>query len=242
MSRLDDGQTRGDWVAFGVLALIAGVLWMIRPRIIFIERLFTTLEIPLFSLKKLTLRPPPPALVTDRQIALDQQTLVTCQAENAQMKTLLNSPPVKSDFLLAHVLGYTGALKIDRGESAGVKVGQAVIADKILIGRVLRVRATSSLVQLFTDPALKISVLVQKDGQTQARGLLSNLILDQVVQEEKLSPGDLVISDRAGGWPPSLLIGTISDVLPFKGGLFRQAKIQPLVDYANLDLVFVINQ
>jgi cell shape-determining protein MreC len=97
-------------------------------------------------------------------------------------------------------------------------------------------------VQLLSDPSLKISVITQKDGQTKAKGLLSRLILDQVLQEEKLDKSDLVITTSAGGWPPNLLIGTINDVLANNRGLFRQAKVQPLVDPQNLEIVFVVNQ
>jgi len=169
--------------------------------------------------------------------------LAVCREENQKMSQLLGSPPpVKANFILAHVLGLSDSLKIDRGENDGVKVGLAVMADNILIGRILRVNATTSLVQLLSDPNLKISVITQKDGQTKAKGLLAKLILEQVLHEEKLAKGDLVISTSAAGWPPNLLIGTIGDVLTNNRGLFRQAKVQPLVDYQKLGIVFVINQ
>ncbi|MFH1840741.1 MAG: rod shape-determining protein MreC [Candidatus Shapirobacteria bacterium] len=245
-------RERSDFFVFIFLVGCSLGLFFFRPRIVFLERFFTAVESPFFALKNSTHQ-----FLTassgrqeidqlkeqNRLLAVDQNAVAVCREENQKMARLLGSPPpVKTNFILAHVLGLSDALKIDRGENDGVKTGQAVIADETLIGRIRWVGATVSLVQLISDPGLKIAVITQKDGQTKAKGLLSRLLLDQVLQEEKLDKGDLVISTADGGWPPNLLIGTVSDVLPANRKLFRQAKIQPLVDYQKLNIVFIINQ
>ena len=183
-----------------------------------------------------------------RQLAVEQNQLLTCLEENEKIKKLLSSPlPAQWQFLKAKVIGQTDLLKIDKGIKDGVKEGMMLISENILIGKVISTEENFSLVKKVDDPTLKIPVVVKRPGQVsiQARGLLSGqsrdkLILDRVLQAEMIQKGDLVVTSGEDDWLPDLLIGQIEEVLPKSAELFQTARVSPLVDFQKLRTVFIV--
>ncbi|HET7713359.1 MAG TPA: rod shape-determining protein MreC, partial [Patescibacteria group bacterium] len=132
-------------------------------------------------------------------------------------------------------------LIIGEGSEGGVKVGQAVIVGKVILGKITGVQADRSTLRLLTDPSSKV-VAVTSSG---ARGLLvgqfqSFAKLTKVLQEERLDVGELVFTAGEDGWPKGLVIGEVVKVIKKDNELFQEAEIKPQLNYDKLTTVFVI--
>lgn len=192
-----------------------------------------------------------------RQLAVDQNQLATCLEENKHLKKLLGAPlPPKWKFEMARVVGVTEKMRIDLGSKDGVKKGMTVVMENIYIGRVVSIGEKDSLIQLPTDGNSKIPVVVKSPASPmsqggpefsgiQARGLLigqfgGKLLLDQVLQEEDIRQGDLVMTSGEMGYLPDLVIGQIKEVLKGTAEIYQQAIVLPLADYSLLRFVFLV--
>jgi len=183
-----------------------------------------------------------------RQLAVDQNQLSTCLAENEEMRRLLGSPlPGEWQFKLARVVGLTEQMRLALGADEGVKDGMMVVSENIYVGQVVSVGEGDSLVELPTDLDSRIPVVVKKPGSSgiQARGLLigqpgEKLVLDRVLQEEDVQQADLVVTSGEEGFLADLVIGTIEEVKKGTAEVYQQALISPLIDYRSLRLVFVV--
>lgn len=183
-----------------------------------------------------------------RQLALDQNQLAVCQEENQALQRLLGAPlPPQWRFLLARVVGQSEKMRLDQGKEAGVEEGMVVVSENILAGKVISVGKNTSLVQLPSDPNSKIPVVIKRPGSQgiQAQGLLlgqfgEKLVLDRVLQEEDIQKGDLVTTSGEEGWLPNLVIGQIDEVLPPTAAIYQKARVDSLIDYSLLRIVFVV--
>lgn len=134
---------------------------------------------------------------------------------------------------------------IDVGSDDGVLRGMPVVGAEGLVGRVDAVTATAARVQLITDPASSVNVLIQlSDTNTTALlsgSITSDISLDLISQEANIQPGNLVVTSGLGGnFPADILIGQIASVRGTATDLFQQAAVQPVVDFSRLDIVLVI--
>lgn len=174
--------------------------------------------------------------------------LKTVADENKALREQINAlEPTKYKLLAANTLGISRYLALDKGSIDGVTVGFPVVSKDILVGKVISVSPRTSQVQLITDPDSRIPVEVITDSK-RAKGVLfgqfqSGLLLDQVLQEEKISQNDRVVTSGENlEYPKGLLIGKIDSITKKDAEFFQKAKIQPLLDYKSLDTVFIVIQ
>src|SRR3989344_4037487 len=74
--------------------------------------------------------------------------------------------PSTYNLLPARPIGLGRYLKIDKGETSGIKVGQAVVFEGNYVGNVVTVSPASSNIQLLTDPDSKVAGFSQnKEGK-----------------------------------------------------------------------------
>lgn len=145
--------------------------------------------------------------------------------------------------ILAKVIGLKGKLKIDKGSNDGIKKNMAVYFNNFLVGKIVELNPSSSIVELPTDSKSKISVITE---QTKAKGILlgqfnNGLSLDSVLQEEELRLGDQVLtSGEEGNLPSDLIVGRITKVEKKESSLFQRATVEPSIDYSSLKVVFLI--
>ncbi|HEV7775009.1 MAG TPA: rod shape-determining protein MreC [Conexibacter sp.] len=142
-------------------------------------------------------------------------------------------------------------LQVDAGSSAGVRVGNPVIADGGLVGHVSFVASDSSFVTLITDPSSNVSVKVlNAAGDT---GLLKPSVgdpLDLLVQllprHARIRQEDVVVS---GGfrttrleslYPPNIPIGRVTEADPEELASDQQAHVAPIADLRHLDFVQIL--
>lgn len=153
--------------------------------------------------------------------------------------------PREFSLLPARPVGKSRFLIVDKGGDNGVKVGQAVVYKDNFLGRVREISPKKSMVMLPADPDSKISAFVtSKDGR--AKGVLvgqfgSEMLLDKILHQEPLEVNDLVYSEGTEvEIPRGLILGRVAEVLVRDNEVFKQAKIKPVFDTADLDIVFII--
>ncbi len=185
-----------------------------------------------------------------RYLSSEENELSSCLEENERIKRLLGaSLPIKWHFMEARVVGVAEKMKIARGKKDGLKKGQNVVSEDILVGRILSVDEETSLVQLVNDLTSKIPVEVKRPGLagSQAKGILfgqsgNNLLLDKVLQAEFIQKGDLVVTTGDEGWLSGLLIGEVREVSPKSAEVYKRANVSPLINYQGLSVVFIVNR
>jgi rod shape-determining protein MreC len=142
-------------------------------------------------------------------------------------------------------------LQVDTGSSAGVRIGDPVVADGGLVGHVSFVAPDSSFVTLITDPSSSVSVKVlNAAGDT---GLLKPSVgdpLDLLVQllprHANVRQNDIVVS---GGfrttrleslYPPNIPIGRVTKADPEELASDQQVHVAPIADLRHLDFVQIL--
>lgn len=153
--------------------------------------------------------------------------------------------PRTYDMLPARIISSGRFLTLDKGSSDGVQLGQAVVYKDNYIGQVKEVTPKVSRVVLSQDPDSKIAVFSQ-NGDGRAKGLLegqfgSETLMDKILHQETVAKGDLVYSEGVEGvLPRGLVMGKVSQVLENQNEIFKQAKVEPVFNIDDLDVVFVI--
>lgn len=187
--------------------------------------------------------------------ALEEQ-LATALSENATLRRQLSEAkafaeqeqalnPQTFKTVSTRPIGISRYLYLDKGSDEGLKVNQTAIYKDTIIGRVVSVEPKKTAVMLITDPDSKIAAFsASSDGR--AKGILlgqfgSEMILDKILHEEQIKEGDLVYSEGSElEIPRGLVLGQVSEVLNKDNGVFKQAKVKPVFQVTDLDLVFVI--
>lgn len=171
-----------------------------------------------------------------------QQKLAETQALLEQQNTL---DAQTFALVSARPIGVGKNLIIDRGSDDGLKKGQSVIYKDNFIGQIQEVSPKKSTVILSTDPDIKIAAF-SSNQNGKAKGILigqfgSEMLLDKIIHEEPLETKDLVYTEGSETEiPRGLIIGTVEETIVKDGEVFKQAKVKPIFDLTNLDLVFVI--
>ena len=187
----------------------------------------------------------------NNQLVTENIHLMELEAENATLRDLLkftrNNPNYVT--LTVDVIGrdpspYLGSIVISAGQDRGLKPGMPIITvGAALVGRVTQVSPRTAKVQLLMDVSSAVNALVQS---SRATGLVKGqpdgtLVMDFIPLEEKVRPGDIVLTSGLGGeLPRSLVIGTVTDVVKRDIDLFQSAALKPAVDLNRLEVVQVI--
>jgi rod shape-determining protein MreC len=132
---------------------------------------------------------------------------------------------------------------INRGSDDGLRRGMPVVTAQGLVGRITAITANAGRVQLITDPASSVNVVLEGSGaQAVLNGSLTGeLTLDMIPQSAEIQVGDLVLTSGLGGnYPPDLLVGQVTSVRSKETDLFQSAAVQPIVDFSRLEILLVI--
>ncbi len=171
-----------------------------------------------------------------------RKQLAEAQGQLAQQNVLSQQT---FNLLGARPVGMGRYLVIDRGSNDGVKVDQVVLYKNYYIGNVKNVNPKKSEVLLSSDPDSHIAAFSQSTTG-KARGVLtgnfgSEMLLDKILHEEEVQVGDLVYSEGTEQiLPRGLVLGQVAQVLGRDNEIFKQAKVKPVFDITNLDIVFVV--
>ncbi len=131
---------------------------------------------------------------------------------------------------------------IDKGSDDGIAMGQAVIDEDGLVGRVDFVASGSARVRLVTDPRLGVGVrdlATNETGWVEGRGQDEPPQLKMFNAVKAVTAGDRLITDGTR-FPPGLAVGTILESAEAEAGFALITTIEPAIRTSELDFVKVI--
>jgi rod shape-determining protein MreC len=184
------------------------------------------------------------------QMRLDQVRLSEDAEQAHRLQQLLAfKEQTIAKTVAAQVIGSSGSdlsrsVYIDKGSNAGIASDMAVITAGGIVGKVLRVYPSTSLVLMINDQTSGVGAMLEK---SRLQGVLKGtpdgaVILERVMSDEKVSPGDTVLS--SGGdqiFPKGLPVGTVSKVSPGRE-LFLNIQVRPAADLSRLEEVLVVTE
>jgi rod shape-determining protein MreC len=194
------------------------------------------------------------------QIALlqrQQQEVLSLRRENEEFQRLLGiRESLEFETMGAVVLGdvpsnFEWGVFIDKGADDGVTVDMPVISGEGLVGRVVQVYPTSSMVMLIIDPDSAVAARLSASGE---RGVLVGqreepLRFDFVDLETEVQPGETVEtsgyqlqSGLEGLFPPGIPVGVVDRVDPDEANFSAGVFVRPNVDFSRLDFVLLVTE
>jgi rod shape-determining protein MreC len=152
------------------------------------------------------------------------------------------------DYVAADVIGrdpspFLQYVIINRGSDDGLRRGMPVVTAQGLVGRISAVIAGAARVQLITDTSSIVNISLQStEASAVLQGSLTGeLTLTLIPQDVVVETGELLLTSGLGGnFPPNILIGQVTGVRSRSFELFQTASVQPVVDFARLEIVLVI--
>lgn len=184
------------------------------------------------------------------ELSFENARLQSSKEENLTLRTALNFKQqstlnlVPARVISADPTGFSQLIVVNKGLSAGVQAGAAVIsAPGLLVGKVTKLNPDSAEVTLITDPDIVVNGEVADTG---AQGLITGehglgLSFGLVSQNEVIKTQDQVVtSSLSQDYPPGLLIGQIDSIKSAGSDLFQTAFVAPAADLRNLKFLFIV--
>ncbi len=175
-----------------------------------------------------------------REAASDYERLISLLSYTSALE---DQEYLTADVIALEQTGIARSIIINRGTRDGIAVGMPVTTDLGLVGRVMRVSANATQVQLINDENSAVSSRLQATRAHgsiigQASGLLRLTLVDL---DEEIRQGDLVITSGLGGnFPADIVVGQVTSVRQFEFELFQEAEVRSLIDFETLEFVLVI--
>ncbi len=141
--------------------------------------------------------------------------------------------------------GSDDAVILNCGLADGVAVGQAIISQGYLAGKIIYAGKHSSTAVLAISSDFSADAKV---SQTSATAIVlgsfgSGLVLDQVPQTTDLQKGWLITTAGINAEiPKNILIGEVGDMLSGNSSLFKKATLMSPLDFRDLEFVFAVKQ
>jgi rod shape-determining protein MreC len=132
---------------------------------------------------------------------------------------------------------------INKGQRDGVRKGLPVVTLEGVVGKVMRISSSSSVVLLVVDRNSAVDCLVQR---TRQRGIVEGegggrCYLRYVPRTADIQVGDhIVTSGLEGIFPKGLSLGEVVKVEKKAYGLFQEIEVMPSADLSRLEEVMVI--
>lgn len=188
------------------------------------------------------------------QLSVDVQGL---KKENKTLKSQLEKEADLTEYKVreAAVIGrspdrWNKVIFVNKGYRDGVKSKMAVISAQGFIGKVAKVSAFHSTVQLISDSDRTNRISAIAEGDKRIFGMIEGydskkqaLMFKKIPVEAKIKKGQKVITSGLGEvFPRGLLIGTVTDVKPDEYGLTQTAYLKPSADLYDLDHVMILER
>ncbi len=127
---------------------------------------------------------------------------------------------------------------------AAPRRNQPVLTAAGLVGRIVLPAESYAKVLLLTDRSASVSAMIRR---TRRRGMIrgrgeESLLLDNIPLQETVRPGDQIVTAGIDGvFPRGIPIGVVTQVEPGPE-LFHRIRVQPHIDLAILDQVYVLTE
>lgn len=158
---------------------------------------------------------------------------------------LNNIPSVAAEVIDMGSANFEQSVEINRGSSAGVAVGQPVVAAGGLLGSVTSVSAHLATVTLVDDPSFTVGVRVVRTGIVGAatgEGQGNPLQVENIDVGSPVKKGDALVTSGLQGerFPPGIPVGQVVSVSSPPGGLQLELSAKAYADVVNPQFVRVL--
>lgn len=195
-------------------------------------------------------------LVTEiNTLKRQNRDITNYREDNERLKGLLGLKEGLDAYttVAASVIAYSSnnwydTMEISKGTLSGVNVGNAVITQDGVVGKVIEVGPNWSVVSTILSPdnamGVKISrtgdvAVVEGDDELYSQSFCKMTFIDK---GSNLIMGDILeTSGAAGIYPAGLSVGTVREINADAMGNLNYAVIEPSVDFSRLYEVLVIN-
>lgn len=176
------------------------------------------------------------------------------EKENKELREMLKTESIAEyDPVIATIISrnqdeWMNTMVINKGETAGIKENMAVITNSGLVGRIKKVNAYSSQVELIASSVKtsKVSVSLQQEG-SEIFGMIDHyddsknlLVLSDIDNNVKVKVGTTVITSGLGGqFPKGIVIGKVKKVENDEFGLSQMAYVETAANLKDLTQVYV---
>lgn len=169
------------------------------------------------------------------------------------------APPTTGAVVIGgSVSNFEWTITIDKGSSDGVRIGAPVVTGAgdddapgltgALVGSVVRVTPEASEVRLIIDPESRVAGRLRLSGES---GLIEgqgnkDLRMRLVAADSPVRLDDIVSTVAWGAgedtnlYPPGIVIGRVSRVLPDPTATSKFVTVRPTVDFSSLESVLVV--
>lgn len=152
-------------------------------------------------------------------------------------------------FEIAEVIGYSGQfhqrnLMVNKGLGSGIRMESPVVSGAGIVGKVISVSDTYSLILPLNNPLFQIPVM---DQSTSVQGILQSdltgaISMNMIKLGSQISPGDTIVTSNLSTlFPKGYPVGTIERIKESSDNLFISADISPFTQVENLEHVFILN-
>jgi len=158
--------------------------------------------------------------------------------ENQKLRVLLRANSINRA-VVGRVLArppqtHYDSLVIDVGSGSGIAAGDTVFVDSIALGRIASAGATTSLVELFSNPGTERDVLIGNPQSVAiARGLGGGAFELAIPQEVEVAVGDIVRMPAT----PSLALGIVVEITSKPTDVSKIVRFAAPLSSASLDFV-----
>jgi len=154
-----------------------------------------------------------------------------------------NWPLVPAEIVGKNLAIGQNMITLDVGEQDSVSVNMPVVNEEGLVGKIVATSDGYSIAMLALHRDFRATAKIKR---SRIDGILAwregeNLVLQNVWKTADAVPGDTVVtSEYSNVFPPEIMIGVIRRIGPGEGGLFSRIDVEPRVDFASLERVFVV--
>jgi len=192
------------------------------------------------------------ALLTQVQVDAAQQVELQELVDLLDLRDALDPQAVAAVVTANGVSNFEYTVTIDKGSADGIELDQPVAAGspdaQMLVGRVVAVTAVSAEVLLIIDRDLAVAATI---GDTREAGLLegqgaSDLRMSFFDSGTLVEGGEPVFTQgyeldgQSGVYPPGMLIGQVSRLIPSENETQQYVEVRPAVDFETLRFVLVL--
>lgn len=160
-----------------------------------------------------------------------------------ELKEQLDYATLPARVIGRDISGWSFLIIIDKGKKDGIVEDMPVVSGEGVVGKTIEVGTYTSKVQLLIDQRSRIGGMMQRSrlvGVVEGTGQ-GYLIMNYLPRDESVFLNDLVLSSGLGGvFQKGLVIGTVQAVYEEKFGLYKYAKVLPVVHFDKLEEVLII--
>ena len=186
----------------------------------------------------------------------DARAAASVARENEHLRALLGlkeSNPswelVDSYVISRSSQDWSSSFTINRGRNAGIREGMcAVSANGELVGLVSEVGANYAEVKTLLDSSLEISATISSSGYNglvqggYASGQEGLLRMNYLPSSAVIRNQDQIVTSGSTVYPRNLVVGKVVDAGFDNTGVAKFALLEPAVNVASLELVFIVTE